>query len=375
MPRLDEQLKVPICQKVVTLFLRRLNRQKAAYRSGRLSFTICEKNLPEFYDPEYPGAEEELFDELEKLGSLDVIGIEYGRRRTNAPRFDRKTRLVFNAAMEEACRDILDMPSESDRQLWARAVGEAELLDALCDVLKAGKPIAVEGKSYPETAKRIASVAGLLKAGMTCRQISAAIFWGMSKVLDSRPDIVRALHGVDVPVILNVFAASDTFDAVCFVENYDTYASFTQSSSLDEWIFIYSAGFGGSAMRIREKTGCDIHYSSQDRLSADARQRFELWLGNDLDEQLPVYFFGDFDFSAMAIFASLKRIFPGIRPDAKRYAFMLEQVRKGSGHAPAMAGKEKQADPKTVGESYCDEVLLPAMRAHGFYDQEGVPLD
>jgi hypothetical protein len=49
---------------------------------------------------------------------------------------------------------------------------------------------------------------------------------------------------------------------------------------------------------------------------------------------------------------------------------LLARLLKEGGHLPNAADKQLQSDPGTVGCSYADEMLLPAMRHHGFLDQE-----
>lgn len=125
-------------------------------------------------------------------------------------------------------------------------------------------------------------------------------------------------------------------------------------------------------MRIRDKAGCSLHYSNQDKLDMNNRMRFETWLYKESNEQIKTSFFGDFDFSGILIFNSLRNLFLEIVVYKHGYNLMLIEVQNGNGHLPEMASKENQKDPIAINDSYCDEILLPAMREYGFYDQEGV---
>lgn len=256
---------------------------------------------------------------------------------------------------------------------WAQCVREASLPEALKEALLTTR-IAVKDKTDREVVTQLESSVPLLRVGMSKRQMSAVLFWGLSKVLDDRADIVRVLQGTEPPVMLNVYGSSNTFQAVLFIENYDMYVRYTTKEVLDGSVVIYSAGFSSSALRVRERDGCALHYASNDCLGQEGRERFESWLWQESAEKISVSFFGDFDYSGIEIFKSLRRSFSEIAFFKPGYDAMLEEVKRGNGHAPAMADKEKQKYPNSTGEAYCDEVLLPAMREYGFYDQEGIVL-
>jgi len=253
------------------------------------------------------------------------------------------------------------------RETWAECVTESPLPEPLKHALLAAE-VTLPGKSGREIVTRIGRGLALLERGMSRRTISALLFWGDSKVLDDKPGVVAALGGSEPPLLLNVSLPTHPFSGVLFIENYDTYAACAAAGMPEETVLIYSAGFGGSALRIREIQGALLHYAPG---PAGERTRFETWLRRQSAEALPVAFFGDFDFAGMEIFRSLRRSFPEIALYRPGYEAMLEAVRRGNGHVAKKRAKD-QNDPGTIGDRYADTVLLPAMRQHGFYDQEGV---
>lgn len=70
------------------------------------------------------------------------------------------------------------------------------------------------------------------------REVSSKLFWGMSKVLDSRTGLVAALLGVDEcpfpesPIQLQVFLPPGGFSGVLFIENLMSFEQAIRSRSL-----------------------------------------------------------------------------------------------------------------------------------------------
>jgi len=283
-----------------------------------------------------------------------------------------KTRSVVQLADKEYFINFLKVEfSFNIAQIWSQIVDKSSLPSKLKDVLIT-KPIEITNKSYQDIIQNIEMRLPLIKKGMTNRQISSVLFWGLSKELDNRKDIVNILEGNQPAVMLNVCSMSNDFSEVLFIENYDTYVDYISKKKLEATLIVYSAGFGTSAIRIRDKAGCSLHYSNQDKLDRSNRMRFESWLYKKSIEQMKVSFFGDFDFSGISIFSALRNLFPEIVMYKNGYDLMLTEVEGGNGHLPEMASKENQKDPKMINDNYCDEILLPIMRQYGFYDQEGV---
>jgi hypothetical protein len=99
------------------------------------------------------------------------------------------------------------------------------------------------------------------------------------------------------------------------------------------------------------------------------REWLEAWLYRR--PVIPVFFWGDLDYSGMAILRDLKAIFPNLEAWQPGYARMLARLNAGAGHLPDEAGKAGQLDPGDTGCPYADQELLPAIRKSGrFVDQE-----
>ena len=229
-----------------------------------------------------------------------------------------------------------------------------------------------KSKSDKEIIENIEMRLSLIEKGMSNRQISSKLFFGLSKELDNRKDIVDILEGEQTSIILNVCGLSDDFSEILFIENYDTYVYYISKKKLKNTLIIYSAGYSASSIRIRDKKGSSLHYSQNDKLDKKSRIRFESWLYKESKENIRISFFGDFDFSGVSIYNSLRNLFPKILMYKDAYDFMQKEVLQGNGHLPIMASKENQKDPGPIGDKYCDDILLPTMRKYGFYDQEGV---
>lgn len=283
-----------------------------------------------------------------------------------------KTRSIVQLVDKEYFTNFLKVEfSFNIDQIWSQVVDKSSLSSKLKEVLIA-KPIEITNKSYQDIIQNIEMRLPLIKKEMTNRQISSFLFWGLSKKLDNRKDIVSILEGNPPAVMLNVCGISHDFSEIIFIENYDTYVDYISKKKLESTLIVYSAGFSTSAIRIRDKAGCSLHYSNQDKLDRNNRMKFESWLFKESSEQMKVLFFGDFDFSGVSIFSALRNSFPEMVMYRNGYDLMLKEIENGNGHLPEMASKENQIDPRIINDIYCDEIILPAMREYGFYDQEGV---
>jgi hypothetical protein len=140
-----------------------------------------------------------------------------------------------------------------------------------------------------------------------------------------------------------------------------------QRNDLHDRGLIFCSGFRGAARRLREPGGASLYYT---RNSPDASiAAFETALFSIRD--VPTFFWGDLDYSGMAILASLRSSFPQAQAWQPGYEPMLTRLVSKDGHSPAESGKERQRPVDRTGCTYADETLIPALRAHGcFVDQE-----
>jgi len=139
----------------------------------------------------------------------------------------------------------------------------------------------------------------------------------------------------------------------------------------DQTAVIYSAGFRGSAERIRQAGNAQFVVINQ--ATAVAYQQFKRWWCDEQNNTVNCYFWGDLDFSGMAILKAMRAKFKSIEPWQGAYDHTINYHKKGARHLPGDAGKEQQTDPEFTGCDFADQVLLPLMRkSQTFTDQEVV---
>jgi hypothetical protein len=176
------------------------------------------------------------------------------------------------------------------------------------------------------------------------------------------------------PVLINVHLPKK-IQGVLFVENQESFLALCQHAPSIGCIaglaLVYSAGFRGAAARIRQTGGAV--FSALEAPAHCQLEAFERWWLTSEDDTLPCYFWGDLDYSGMAILAALKNSFAQISAWQPGYSVMLNSHASGIFHSLDAANKEKQKDPGVTGCLYADETLLPLMRrTGGFLDQEVV---
>jgi hypothetical protein len=285
--------------------------------------------------------------------------------------------LRFLEESEAICRDWLSRPRQTRYQeSWVAAIeGHA---DAFADQGASlyARPVKVADKSAQQVVAAFAKLGTFATGAPTLRQLSARAFWGHSKVLDSREDLLHQLYPGMVlaprPVLVHVYLPKSC-EGILFVENQDTYvhAVAGKPAAVAGLALVYGAGFRGSAERIRAHDGASFHY--QGASEREAQAQFEGWWFDERPLDWPAWFWGDLDYSGMAILKALRQRFGDVQAWRPGYAPMVELIREGGGHSADMADKAEQVDPDKTGCAYADETLLPAMRETGrFVNQEAV---
>lgn len=285
--------------------------------------------------------------------------------------------LRFQEGAEAICRDWLARPRRKRYQEeWGVAV-EAHA-DAFADggVSLRERPVRVTGKSAAEVVQGFAQIGSFQSAKLTLRQLSARVFWGHSKVLDTREDLLQKLYPeIDLaprPVLLHIFLPQSV-SGVLFIENQDTYvrALAGMPKEVQGLALVYGAGFKSSAARIRSRDGAVMHYEGGSERTHQAN--FEEWWFEQRSLGWPVWFWGDLDFAGMAILKALRQRFGDVGAWRPGYAPMVHMLRDGRGHTADLADKAEQIDPGDTGCSYADAELLPMVRKVGrFIDQEAI---
>lgn len=312
-----------------------------------------------------------LIGELQRLGVLDI---EPGKQSPlDAPW--RGAKLAFHPAAEATLRHWLERPVlPSELQMWRELVSQhAGAFPGDINVLMRRR-LVIPGHTDKETIKALTGIARF-REPVTLRQLSAALFRGDSKLLDEREEFIRTLFpGLQIRqrAIVVAIHLPEAVKGILFIENQESYVAASEGTlpGTGQLALVYAAGFRGSADRIREPGGAQLHYSGTG--INQWRMVIETWWSNQREWPLPLYFFGDLDFSGMGILAALRRRFGDVVAWQPGYGHLLSRLLTEGGHTADMADKKFQNDPGMVGCSYADQVLLPAMRNHGFLDQEAL---
>jgi Wadjet anti plasmid transformation system JetA-like protein len=202
--------------------------------------------------------------------------------------------------------------------------------------------------------------------------LSAYAFWGDSKVLDDRGELIATLFPQlqirERAIVVSVYLPG-TPDGVLFIENQDTYtcACSGELAQTNTCALVFASGFRSSAERIRSRDGALLHFAGAG--AARLREHFEAWWFDEQTPPGPCWFWGDLDFAGMQILKSLRSRFGAVAAWRPGYAPMLDTLRAQGGYS-SRSGSKGQSDPGSTGCPYADEVLLPAVREHGQLDQE-----
>lgn len=364
----------PLVQAILTRFLDQID------RGVKPLFRINEKNTPALYDfqnedPYY------LWDLLKSLDKeYHALTIKKQRIKSGRESFEN-AQLFFNPDKEPLIRDWLNRPAFDPYTLnWAatleRLRPEFEDFGQALD-----QPLREQGKSASDILNGFALLSRQLGRAQSLRNLSAKCFWGDSKFLDHRLDLIQALFPqasatiIRRPIILNIVIPED-FDQILFIENQDSFLMLSRlvnvAHRFSRSALIYSAGFKGSARNIRRKDA--VVFSTINTPSSEQIRELEQWWCSPPQENtLPCYFWGDLDYSGLAILASLRQSFTQIEAWKTGYEAMLVMHDAGAGHEKKYSKKHAQVAPKATGCAYADEVLLPLIRnSERFLDQEVV---
>lgn len=362
-------LRHNVNRRIVTKFLDALVRIPIKERSKPPSVPINDHIFPEFFSPNYSSEEKLIEEHLMELKAAGAITITYRDKFDTFPLYLRKATVVFCPEAEEICRIILEIPSATARQQWIEAVKAAKLPALIENALSISTPITIEGRDYTNILERIRTFIMRGESGVMVRQASAWMFWGLSKVLDSRQDIWGLLGLIQAPIHLLVYLPEDA-TAMLFIENRQTYEyAKTRPNIFSRFVLVYSAGFAGTAMRLRERSSVSLFIDSSGCHSQLCLERIEKWLFEDGNPE--VYFWGDLDYSGVAIFVSLLRNFHEAKPWEPGYNHMFTLIKDG-GHSGIESNKQGQVKVYKTGNSYMDEKVLPVIEKYGFFDQEAI---
>ncbi|RLQ23832.1 hypothetical protein DWB85_01385 [Seongchinamella sediminis] len=328
-------------------------------RSRAVTRRVTRSTLPPLF--RFDGEADYRWQLLERLASeYRVFTIRYARTSSAHQERYENAQLRLNSESEDLLRHWLGRPRIDPVQAaWRAAVMECRdrFDDGGAALLAA--PIVSEGYEPGEIVRAFAAVGGWLDRGLTLREIAARCFRGDSKFLDGRQDLLakcfgRSLAAIESRPLLLIACAPPGFERLLIVENQDSFLRLASRPPRGHAL-LYSGGFRASAQRLTSKSTrfAFLPGSDSDRFG-------QLWL----NPSLPVNFWGDLDFSGMAILKALRHSLPALAAWRQGYVPMFDLLQSGGGHSALQAGKTGQADPGDTGCDYADTVLLPALRQY-----------
>lgn len=344
---------------------------------------VNSKTLPALFD--YSSENTEYYWSLivDLADEYAFFSIQMARPRPGIEVYE-KAHLVLEPGGEALLRHWLQRPRETPYTAsWKRAVeSNAQYFIAGGAALLA-KPIQRKGQTAEQVVEGFVQAAKLLIEPITLRALSAKCFWADSKFLDVREDLVRRLlpnadmYLITRPLLIHVAMAATT-QQVLFVENQDTFLQLvavqSQSPLLNNITLINSAGFRGASSRIRQPGA--TQFSHVQPYDDDHFLAFKRWWLNEGSTAIPCYFWGDLDYSGMAILAALGQSFTSITAWQPGYRAMLSYHSGGLCHSGEASGKQRQIDPGDIHCRYTNNILLPLLRSTKmFVDQEVVGMD
>jgi hypothetical protein len=362
--------------------LDRFDRQRGSERQRRIHLG-AEAHLPALARAD-PAADQTwaFVKDLQRLGVLAI------RRAAGASPYDpewKAASIAFAPDVEETLRQWLGRDwSEPAAVIWRRAVAEHAVAFHDGGAALSMQRIVIESRSAADVVGALASAAQIT-APMTLRQLSATLFWGNSKILDDRGDLVAAAFpGLEIRERTLVIAAHlpGRCDGVLFIENQDTYTAAVAGLPVaaGDLALVYASGFRGSAGRVRTRPGSLLHYAGPGR--SEFAGRFEAWWYDDGPALGPAFFWGDLDFAGMQILKALRSRFAGLSAWQPGYEPMRLALAGAAGGGYGVVGARAvrdrvasddargQVDPGVTGCAYADSMLLPAIRRWGNRDQE-----
>jgi hypothetical protein len=363
----------------VSVFARvidRLDAQPAAERTHFIRINLDATIAPEIHLAESLAARAVAWASIDGIVA-EWAALDYRKHRKHGSREEREPYLDFrwSDAVEDLIRERLRRPRKtaSYTMQWRTFLAQANLpLPEGALAKLAAAPIEINGRSVEDVFSRFLSIRDLAQQSLLLREVASRVFWGLSKILDGRADAVAALLGCDEcpfpeqPIVLNVHAIAGP-TAFLFIENHVAFERLKNRDDLSDTALIYSSGFRAAAARLRKAGGCSAYYSRHS--SPEAVAAFERVLFSTTD--FPVFFWGDLDYSGMAILGSLRATFPSAQAWRSGYDPMLARLISGDGHSPAESGKERQRIVEQTGCAYADEHLIPALKTYqNFVDQE-----
>ena len=358
--------------KVCHTLLDKLDKQPISERSNNLYVLINAKQFPELFSPSVVDEDVRLEVKIHALISIGLFDIKQIKKKVHLPLSEQDAKLVFHSEFEDKLRRFYNR--DTIQNTWLEALNKEDVLDKNLLIFLKNNPIKVKNKSDDEVVHKLLKWTHNIKSN-SARKESARCFWGLSKIFDNQEAYKAYFELEDMPISLLVYMKTSMVEEVLFIENKDTFYEVCDSghASFKNSVIIYASGYMASAKRIRQRRGSKIYLELNSKHTKESVETFTTWFYRESSEDIDVYFWGDLDYEGMNILKALKVNFNNIDAWKKGYAVMLEGVKKGFGHTPEMAGKERQVllNDNILGCNYADKSVVPILSKEAlFIDQE-----
>lgn len=367
----------PEIQSLLHLLVDRLDSAQARGTMVQ-SVALTDKTWPGLYGAPRESRKEALWENVQQLCQWGWLKVTPIGAVSSVCGYDHSPRV--SVMDETSVRKAVARPERirSPVERWREAIDQH--LQGSLAVKKAAGEFCIDmpERSMNEVVERLNALKSIAGSPLLLREVSARLFWGMSKVLDNRQGLVAALLEADEcpfaesPIQLQVYLPDAGFSGVLFIENMMSFEQANRSGSnvFSNLALVYASGFKGSAQRLRRREGASLYYSSKGMLGGPAKDVFESWLFDGKPET-PAFFWGDLDWSGMRILAAMRSTFPSLGAWQPGYAPMLAHLVAGQGHSPEAADKKGQRALQASGCPFADAHLLPELfRQERFVDQE-----
>ncbi|WP_122894124.1 Wadjet anti-phage system protein JetD domain-containing protein [Arcobacter peruensis] len=374
---IEKVLSSTICKEIIIYFLNIINkRDRNITTPAKLSLNpntqTIKKCLTLLYCPENINEEIEAEKQIEQCINLNIFTINYKDKRHTFPLYKRKAMLIFNDDFEYQFREVLNMTISLYKNEWIEAIDSSQIPTQKKDIFKNLTPIVYKGKTAKEIINRVEGYLLLNRQDDFIREASAFIFFGHSKILDSRNEYWDILNIVQQPIQILVFASKENLTNILFIENKQTFESLKNKKSVTEKnILIFLSGFMGTAERLKDEKYRSFYFQGTNNINYKEKSLHKIF---DEQESFKFYLWGDLDYEGINIYLALKKTFLKVKPWKYAYDIMIKQLLGANGHDAFSAEKENQKKPSLTGDDYIDCILIPTMDQYGFFDQEGVLL-
>jgi len=349
--------------------LDRFDRQRGVDRERQFSL-MAENYLPSLLRAD--AAADQTWDLVKDLRDRGVLSIRTVRRSPYDPEW-KGAKLAFSPTIEETLRAWLNRDwNEPAMQLWRLAVERSAAAFPDGGAVLLNQRLSVANRTAEEVVAAMA-LARDVRGPVTLRQLSATLFWGDSKVLDERGELVAALWP-ELAIRERALVVAVYLPAACrgvlFIENQDTYTAAAGGTvpGVADLALVFAAGFRGAALRVRTRAGALLHFAGPGE--AAGVSEFEEWWFGRVSQAWPCWFWGDLDFSGMQILKTLRSRFADLCAWQPGYEPMLARLKTSTAYSGRLIDDRGQIDPMVTGCAYADSTLLQAIRELGPMDQE-----